>query len=159
MPLDLQGSCRCGRVAFSFQSHTPYPFMRCYCSICRKLGGGGGYAINIMGVTSTLRVEYEDQVHTIQVEKDGKTSPMERKFCQICGSMLWGWHPAYPEIMHPFASAIDTELPVPPESTHMMLGSKADWVEPDISEGDKTFDGYPDQSIENWHKSRGLWVA
>ena len=28
---------------------TPYPFMRCYCSICRKTQGGGRCTINIMG--------------------------------------------------------------------------------------------------------------
>ena len=38
-----EGSCHCGAVKFSLQSHTPYPYMRCYCSICRKTGGGGGY--------------------------------------------------------------------------------------------------------------------
>lgn len=46
--MELQGSCRCGGVKFSCLSHTPYPYMRCYCSICRKLAGGGGFAINIM---------------------------------------------------------------------------------------------------------------
>jgi len=50
MPMRLEGSCRCGAISFSVDSHTPYPYQRCYCSICRKSAGGGGYAINIMGV-------------------------------------------------------------------------------------------------------------
>ena len=50
MPMRLEGSCRCGAVRFALDSHTPYPYQRCYCSICRKSAGGGGYAINIMGV-------------------------------------------------------------------------------------------------------------
>ncbi len=54
--MQLEGSCHCGKVRFRVQSHTPYPYMRCYCSICRKTQGGGGYAINIMGEASTLRV-------------------------------------------------------------------------------------------------------
>ena len=41
---------------------------------------------------------------------------------------------------------------------HLMLGSKADWVQPDIRDGDQTFEEYPEQSIEDWHKTRGLWV-
>ena len=49
-PMRLEGSCRCGAISFSVDSHTPYPYQRCYCSICRKSAGGGGYAINIMGV-------------------------------------------------------------------------------------------------------------
>ena len=46
MPMRLEGSCRCGAISFSVDSHTPYPYQRCYCSICRKSAGGGGYAIN-----------------------------------------------------------------------------------------------------------------
>ena len=53
----LRGSCHCGAVAFTLKSTTPYPYMRCYCSICRKTGGGGGYAINIMGEAATLKVK------------------------------------------------------------------------------------------------------
>ena len=54
--MKLKGSCHCGAVTFSVESHTPQPYMRCYCSICRKTAGGGGYAINIMGDTKTLKV-------------------------------------------------------------------------------------------------------
>ena len=53
----LEGSCHCGAVRFSVESTTPTPYMRCYCSICRKTAGGGGYAINIMGRQETLKVE------------------------------------------------------------------------------------------------------
>ena len=35
MPLKLNGLCR-GKIRFSADSHAPVPFMRCYCSICRK---------------------------------------------------------------------------------------------------------------------------
>ena len=43
MPLLLKGSCRCNAVRFEVESHTPAPFMLCYCSICRKQQGGGGF--------------------------------------------------------------------------------------------------------------------
>ena len=59
MPMTLDGSCRCGAVRFTVESHTLYPYQRCYCSICRKQDGGGGYAINIMGAANTLKVEGE----------------------------------------------------------------------------------------------------
>ena len=39
-----------------------------------------------------------------------------------------------------------------------MLKYKASWVEPEIRKGDKTFDVYPEESIADWHKKRGLWV-
>ncbi|WP_444919191.1 GFA family protein [Microbulbifer sp. JMSA003] len=38
----LKGSCHCQSVKFSLSSRQPYPFNRCYCSICRKTAGGGG---------------------------------------------------------------------------------------------------------------------
>ena len=72
----LEGSCHCGAVKFSVDSHTPYPFMRCYCSICRKTAGGGGYAINIMGETKSLKVKGEKNLAVyrarIRDEKTGK---------------------------------------------------------------------------------------
>lgn len=38
----LEGSCHCGAVRFGVESPHPYPYQRCYCSICRKTAGGGG---------------------------------------------------------------------------------------------------------------------
>ena len=45
--------------------------------------------------------------------------------------MLWLWDATWPELIHPFASAIDTDLPVVPEEVEMvcvMGGSKKAWV-------------------------------
>src|SRR3546814_2581266 len=42
--MQLTGSCHCGAVRFTVDSVNPYPYQRCYCSICRKTQGGGGYA-------------------------------------------------------------------------------------------------------------------
>jgi len=81
---------------------------------------------------------------------------MERRFCRICGSGLWCWDPRWPELAHPFASAVDTALPVPPERTHLMLDSKAGWVPVDTSPGDRTFPEYPDEAIAQWHQRLGL---
>ena len=54
--LTLKGSCRCGKARFSVASHAPQPYQLCYCSICRKTAGGGGYAINLSAVADTLEV-------------------------------------------------------------------------------------------------------
>ncbi len=163
MPLRLNGSCRCGAVRFSVDSHTPVPYQLCYCSICRKTAGGGGYAINIMGLNETLSIEGKDAIGVYRAEiaeDDGrcKTSTGERNFCRHCGSALWLWDPSWPELIHPFASIIDTDLPVAQERTHLMLRFRSSWVEPRIGPNDKSFDLYPDESIEEWHKTHGLWV-
>ena len=163
MPLHLEGSCRCGAVRFSVASHTPVPYQLCYCTICRKTAGGGGYAINIMGTHESLEVEGKDAlgVYRASIEAaDGSCdiSDGQRHFCKHCATALWLWDENWPDLVHPFASTIDTDLPVAPQRTHLMLRFKATWVEPRIAADDKTFDLYPDQSIEDWHRARNLWV-
>lgn len=164
MPLLLKGSCRCGEIRFEVGSHTPVPYQLCYCSICRKQQGGGGYAINLGAINATLNITGKRSLGVYRaVIEDGErprceVSSGERNFCRECGSALWLYDPTWPELVHPFASAIDSELPAAPEQTHLMLKYKASWVDPDIRDGDKTFDLYPDESIDDWHRRTGMWV-
>ena len=164
MPLLLKGSCRCNAVRFEVESHTPVPFMLCYCSICRKQQGGGGFAINLGADYETLNIRGKRSlgVYRAEIEDDEhphcEVSTGERNFCRKCGSALWLYDPTWPELVHPFASAIDSDLPKPPSRVHLMLKYKANWVEPDIGKGDKTFDVYPEESIADWHKRMGMWV-
>jgi hypothetical protein len=158
----LEGSCHCRAVRFRVQSAHPYPFMRCYCSICRKTAGAGGYAINLSGDYRTLRVKGKQNIAVYRArlldEDTGRRtrSSGRRHFCKRCGSPLWLWDPNWPELVHPHASAIDTPLPVSPEHTHIMLGSKANWVEVHAKRGDKKFLEYPQESIAQWHRRLGL---
>ena len=159
--MQLDGSCHCGAVAFSLSSDHPYPYQRCYCSICRKTQGGGGYAINLGGDARSLRVHGREQVAVYRARltgEDGGThvSNAERHFCRLCGSGLWLFSPAWPELIHPFASAIDTPLPTPPQRTHLLLDSKAPWVEVAAHPDDQQFQGFPEESIAQWHARLGL---
>jgi hypothetical protein len=164
MPVLMKGSCRCGAVRFEAESHTPVPYQRCYCSTCRKQQGGGGYAINLAADARTLKVEGEEHLglYRAEIQDDERphceVSSGERRFCRECGAALWLYDPNWPELVHPFASAIDSDLPVAPQRVHLMLKYKASWVVPDIREGDDAFDFYSEESIENWHRKRGLWV-
>ena len=158
MPITLEGSCRCGAVRFSVASHTPHPYQLCYCSICRKTAGGGGYAINIMGVAESLVVRGRRSLRVWRAVLDGHVSSAARHFCGRCASALWLHDPNWPDLMHPFASAIDTALPTPPARVHLMLRYKADWVEPRIGPNDDCFDDYPALSIEEWHRRHHLWI-
>jgi hypothetical protein len=162
MTKTLKGSCRCGAVHFSLQSHSPYPYQLCYCTICRKTAGGGGFAINLMGDAVTLKVRGRKSigVYRARIEDEAghcHTSTGRRHFCKKCGSALWLFDPDWPQLVHPFASAIDTKLPVPPSKVHLMLKFKAPWVKPDFGRGDARFREYPKLSIEQWHRRRGLW--
>ena len=163
MPIQLEGSCRCGAVRFSVASHTPHPYQLCYCSICRKTAGGGGFAINLMGDAETLKVRGRRHVGIFRArieDEKGRchTSSGRRHFCKNCATALWLADPEWPELMHPFASAIDTRLPAPPSKVHVMLKFKLSWVKPHFGRGDARFRKYPNLSIEQWHRKRGLWI-
>ena len=56
----------------------------------------------------------------------------DRHYCQRCGTPLWVSDEQWPELVHSFASVIDTELPKAPSSVHLLLRDKASWVEPQI---------------------------
>ena len=149
----LKGSCHCRAVRFSVQSHQPVPFMRCYCSICRKTAGSGGFAINLGADNATLKVQGREHLSVYRARlRNGRRSQGQRHFCKQCGSPLWLWDPRWPELVHPHAGAMDTPLPVPPKVTHMMLGSKPDWVAAQRKRGDAEFDEYPDFSLAQWHE-------
>jgi hypothetical protein len=146
----LKGSCHCGAVRFSLESETPYPYLHCYCSICRKTAGGGGYAVNIMGKAETFRKRGRTRVY--RATRGGG----ERHFCPRCGSALWLWDKSWPQWIYPFASAIDTRLPVPKERQHVLLDSKANWVPVPKGRREKRFREYPREAIIDWHRKRGL---
>ena len=162
--MKLEGSCHCRAVGFTLVSHTPYPFMRCYCSICRKTGGGGGYAINIMGEAKSLSVRGKKWVSVFHARVRDKTHPRgtlsegRRHFCAKCGSALWVWDPQWPEWVYPFASAIDTPLPKPPTEVEIMLNYAAPWCAIPQGRGHTHFDEYPKEGIADWHAKRGLTV-
>ncbi|KAI9360989.1 Mss4-like protein [Pilaira anomala] len=165
--MELKGSCHCGKVSFKVLSHTPTPFMRCYCSICRKCQGGGGFCTNIMGEYKTLEIltgkEHLKGYQAMKNKEKKELGGNVRYFCNECGSYLYAFNKSYEENVYPFASAIDTPLPeVTPasEAYHIMLGSKASWAEaPKLgSKGFHTFEEYPDCSVEQWHKERNKFI-
>lgn len=151
----IRGSCHCGAVRFSVDAPEPVPFMRCYCSICRKTAGSGGFGVNLGARTATLSIEGEENIRRYHPATGavgtGATGEPGRRFCGRCGSPLWNYDPAWPELIHPHAGAVDTPLPEPPERVHIMLGSAASWAQPDIRANDRRFDAYPDEGLAQWH--------
>ena len=163
MPMTLAGSCRCGAVAFTVESHTPVPYQRCYCSICRKTAGGGGYAVNLGGIAASLSVRGRGHIGVYRAEiQRGETcevSTGERNFCVRCATALWLHDIKWPDLIPPFASAIDTPLPVAPSHVHLMLKEKPDWVPLDPGPHDECYDAYPELSLDDWHRKHGLRAA
>jgi hypothetical protein len=110
----------------------------------------------------TLEVEGEENITIYRARIQNPEDPQprssegERRFCRHCGSFLWVYDPNYPELIHPFASAIDTELPKPPERTHIMLDFAASWVEIPEGPNDHHYQRYPNESLAGWHERLGL---
>lgn len=155
--MKLNGFCHCGAVTFQLDSKHPYPFNSCYCSICRKTQGGADYAINLSGDFNSMDITGHENLTVYLVRFDeGTECPAERNFCSKCRSGLWVWDPRWPDLVHPFTSSLDTQLPTPLEFTHLMLKSKASWVGVHEKPSDKRFAEYPDESIADWHQRLGL---
>jgi hypothetical protein len=107
--MHLTGSCHCGSVRFSVESAQPVPFMRCYCSICRKTAGGGGYAVNLGADFNSLEVTGKRHLRVYRAQmSDPEGKPRQstghRHFCGRCGSALWLWDPTWPESLRVFRS-------------------------------------------------------
>lgn len=159
----LEGSCHCRAVRFEVDADCPVPYQRCYCSICRKVGGGGGYAINLGAKADSLVLRGEAALRRYNAgiaDASGRvvTSPAHRAFCGHCASALWVHDPRWPELIHPFASAVDTDLPAPPEIVCIMLRFAASWCEvpPRGGPGVRHYDEYPEESLHEWHRRHGL---
>ena len=158
--MQLQGSCHCGAVRFDVDAPQPYPFNLCYCNACRKTAGSGGFVMNLGARAESLVVTGSEHVRIYRPghvdEHDGEPSPQERHFCGTCGTALWIQDPRWPELVHPFAGAVDTDLPVPPERVHLMLDFRPEWVPLAVAESDKQFARYPDETLAQWHERHGF---
>ncbi|KIK56335.1 hypothetical protein GYMLUDRAFT_174406, partial [Collybiopsis luxurians FD-317 M1] len=158
-----KGSCHCGTVRFSVQSSTAVPYQLCLCSICRKVGGVGG-SINLGGHSNTLKIhqgkEYIKVYNAVlnRDTPDEEIASSERNFCSKCSSMLWLFDKNWPELIHPFASAIDSPDLQPPETlVCIKLDSKPGYVR--LPEGKKEiYADYSEDSLEDWHKKHKLFA-
>ena len=152
--MKIVGSCHCQAVRYEVESDGPYPYQKCYCSICRKTSGGEGYTINLSADALTLKIDGEENLETYQalLSPDARQSNHHRRFCRHCGSHLWAWHSSWPELLHPVAGSVDSDLPKASCYTHIMLNYKPDWVETFATAKDLCFGEYPDESIAEWHE-------
>ena len=151
--MQLEGSCACGAIRFSIHSTAPHPYRICYCRRCRKIAGGTGAAINILADRPSLVIE-----GTPRRYRHGDTGPVTA-FCGQCGSALFVELDDWPQWTYPFASAIDTPLPVPPHRIHMQIRDRPEWVPTIGSPEEPAFDENTDESIVDWHERLGILSA
>lgn len=156
--MKLEGTCHCGKVTFTVNSRTPYPYRVCYCVRCRKTAGVGPH---IMGEAETLNVSGEEHVgvyvtHSNPQTPGGAPAELRLSFCKECGCHLFIHAPAWGGKVYPWATAVDTPLPRAPETFHINLDQAAPWVEVPSGEAHRAFQDVPPESIEEWHRRHGL---
>jgi hypothetical protein len=159
----LEGSCQCGKVRFSVESETPVPFLFCFCSICRKTGGGP-FGCNIMGIRDTLTVRGRRSLrayHARVRERGRRTmiSRAQRWFCAACGSHLYLTDARWPAGVWPNVAAIDTPLPVPAHPISMMTRFRPAWVPRWMLAHGEVHPRYAGVSIAGWHEREGWPVT
>lgn len=149
--MQLAGSCFCGAVRFAVETRTPYPYRRCYCARCRKTAGGTGAAANVLAQASTLVVEGSEALTEYAAPDATRT-----RFCSRCGSALYLTIDAAPDFVYPFASAVDTPLPEPPERVHVFTAEAPAWAGPPSTPHDFSTERNTRESIADWHRRHGL---
>jgi len=109
-----------------------------------------------------LKVEGKEHLSVYKAVLDRDTpeeriASSERNFCSKCSSMLWLYDETWPELIHPFASAIDSpELESPKTIICVKADSRPSYVR--LPEGDKKiFKDYGPDSLEGWHKKHRLY--
>ncbi|HEY7282514.1 MAG TPA: GFA family protein [Actinomycetota bacterium] len=137
-------------MTFGVSSRTPYPYRTCSCRRCRKTSGSIGAAVNVVADASTLEVTGSPTRYEHAVE------PVVLSFCGRCGSALFLEIPAFPQWVYPFASAVDTPLPTPPEFVHVRTDERPAWTPAIGSTGDPQFETNTDESMVGWHERLGL---
>jgi ketosteroid isomerase-like protein len=117
----LTGGCLCGTVRFEIDG-TLGPITCCHCSRCRRASGSAFVAAASVDRECFRVTAGEDAVSEYQ------SSPSNRRaFCTKCGSQLWGRHDDYP-VVRVRAGGLDDD-PGSRVVAHVMMGSKADWLE------------------------------
>jgi len=150
--MQLEGSCECGNVQFSVASRAPQPYRVCYCRRCRKTAGGTGAAVNILAEADTLVVRSEIEPKVYEPPPGG----LKVKFCSECATALFIELGGWPQWVFPFASAVDTPLPVPPHRIHIQWADRVAWSPVAPGPNDTVFEANTDESILEWHERMGL---
>jgi len=165
--MKLEGSCHCGAVKFTVQSHTPYPYMRCYLldlpqdrwrrrlrdqhhgprrsrSPCAARNSSACFARAIRDKANPPR-------HAL-----GRSPAL---LCENAAGALWVWDPALDGLGVPVRVGdrhTVTEA-AGGAGDHARLRRAVGGAIPK-GRGHTHFGEYPEEGIADWHAKRGLDV-
>ncbi|RQP25417.1 GFA family protein [Piscinibacter terrae] len=123
----FEGSCLCGGVKYRLAAE-PGAFGYCHCTSCRK-ASGSAHAAN----APVDRAAFE-LLQGQSLIKEFESSPGKlRAFCSNCGSPLYAYLRATPEVLRIRLGTLDTPFFKQPQA-HTWVSDKAPWepIEGDV---------------------------
>jgi hypothetical protein len=116
----FKGSCLCGNVKYELGAE-PGDFGYCHCTSCRK-ASGSAHAANAPISRAHFRLKSGDDTLREFESSPGKF----RAFCSRCGSPLYAYLSATPDILRIRLGSLDTPFTKQPKA-HTFVSDKAPW--------------------------------
>lgn len=124
MPDTMSGGCLCGAVRYDVQSE-PLMQLVCHCTHCQKQAGSA--FSTIVGVPEAALTVSHGAAKTF-IDHGESGQPIERQFCDTCGSPLFSKVAAAPGMVFIKTGTLDDSSWFTP-SAHIWTKSKQPWVE------------------------------
>ncbi len=116
----FEGSCLCGGIRYRLTAE-PGAFGYCHCASCRKAGGSGHSANAPVAREHFHLVQGEDLI------REYESSPGKfRAFCSHCGSPMYAYLSAAPDMLRLRLGSLDTPFLRQPLA-HTWVSDKAPW--------------------------------
>ena len=116
----FHGSCLCGSITFELSAE-PTGLTYCHCVSCRK-ARGTAFAVN--AAIDRADVSLEDSAATL---REFESSPGKmRAFCSRCGSPVFAYSTARPDVLRMRMGLIDTPFAGRPEQ-HIWVSQMPEW--------------------------------
>lgn len=100
--MPITGGCLCGAVRYEISSE-PVTMRVCWCKDCQRLAAGNGSA-NLLFKRSTVKITGAPAIFSKAAESG---NIIDRKFCDTCGTQLFGETAARPEFIVVRAGTLD----------------------------------------------------
>jgi len=114
-----EGSCLCGAVRYEISGELG-AFGYCHCTSCRK-ASGSAHAANAPVERSRFRLASADTL------REFESSPGKfRSFCGRCGSPIYAYLSASPDLLRIRLGSLDTPFSKQPQA-HTWVSDKAPW--------------------------------
>ena len=120
-PEPLSGGCLCGAIRFSC-AMPQSPAAYCHCTSCRRAAGAHVVAWFTVPASSLVFTQGQPAIYR-------STPPVERGFCERCGTQLTYRNETWPDHVDVTVGSLDAPDRVPP-ADHIWMEDAAGWDRP-----------------------------